>query len=224
MKNIHRIDGNIYITNDEEIKEDDWVVEITTSPRAPYIGKTFYPKNDGTVTEEVLKKYLLSVNYKDHYETIADKGNCSKIILTDNPDLIKDGVQAIDDEFLEWFVKNPSCEFVEVERETIIEYEPIGHAGGVYKYKIIIPKDEPKQETLEEVAKKYSESKSLNKTSHMIGFIAGAKWQQQQNKNLYSEVIDLLERSSSIYYEGCDLDINYESEKSKIINQLKQSI
>jgi len=33
-----------------------------------------------------------------------------KIILTTDSDLIKDGVQAIDDEFLEWFVKNPSCE------------------------------------------------------------------------------------------------------------------
>ena len=37
-----------------------------------------------------------------------------KIILTTDQDLIKDGVQAIDDEFLEWFVKNPSCEWVEL--------------------------------------------------------------------------------------------------------------
>jgi hypothetical protein len=40
-----------------------------------------------------------------------------KIILTTDPQLIADGVQAIDDEFLEWFVKNPSCERVEVENE-----------------------------------------------------------------------------------------------------------
>ena len=38
-----------------------------------------------------------------------------KIILTTDPDLIADGVQAIDDEFLKWFVKNPTCEFVEVD-------------------------------------------------------------------------------------------------------------
>jgi hypothetical protein len=37
-----------------------------------------------------------------------------KIILTTDQDLIKDGVQAIDDNFLEWFVKNPSCDEVEV--------------------------------------------------------------------------------------------------------------
>jgi hypothetical protein len=37
-----------------------------------------------------------------------------KIILTTDQDLIKDGVQAIDDEFLEWLVKNPTCEEVEI--------------------------------------------------------------------------------------------------------------
>lgn len=66
-----------------------------------------------------------------------------KIILTTDQDLIKDGVQAIDNEFLEWFVKNPSCEFVEVKK---------GFADGTawgynfLDYKIIIPKEEPKQE------------------------------------------------------------------------------
>jgi hypothetical protein len=58
-----------------------------------------------------------------------------KIILTTDQDLINDGVQAIDDEFLEWFVKNPSCEKVEVEK---------GYAFGIF-YKIIIPKEEVKQ-------------------------------------------------------------------------------
>jgi hypothetical protein len=67
-----------------------------------------------------------------------------KIILTTDPTLIADGVQAIDDEFLEWFVKNSSCEFVEVINEP---YE----AGNIYQnhwfdyYKIIIPQEEQKQ-------------------------------------------------------------------------------
>ena len=38
-----------------------------------------------------------------------------KIIFTTDEQLIRYGVQAIDDEFLEWFVKNPSCEEIEVE-------------------------------------------------------------------------------------------------------------
>lgn len=74
---------NLFITSDEEIKEGDWYLDTT-------INVAF--KND--------KIFLNGVGYK-------------KIILTTDQDLIKDGVQAIDDEFLEWFVKNPSCEEVE---------------------------------------------------------------------------------------------------------------
>jgi hypothetical protein len=69
----------------------------------------------------------------------------TKIILTTDQDLISDGVQAIDDEFLEWFVNNTSCEEVEVDRD---EREVGNHLGGVVTqygdYKIIIPKEEPK--------------------------------------------------------------------------------
>jgi hypothetical protein len=49
-----------------------------------------------------------------------------KIILTTDPNLIKEGVQAIDDEFLEWFVKNPSCEEVEVEK-TFVTNSGLGY-------------------------------------------------------------------------------------------------
>ena len=69
------------------------------------------------------------------------------IILTTDQDLIKDGVQAIDDDFLEWFVKNPSCEEVKV---TKIQYNPVFDEDDLsydgmtayYNYKIIIPKEE----------------------------------------------------------------------------------
>ena len=86
-----------------------------------------------------------------------------KIILTTNPDLIKDGVQPIPDEFLEWFIKNPNCEEVEVNQE----FNPKNMVYGINTnpYKIIIPKeepryimgfdpyDEPKQEALEDKLK-----------------------------------------------------------------------
>ena len=107
---------NIYITNDEEIKDGDWFL------------------TDDKRVEKCAPDWRAREWHK-------------KIILTTDQDLIKEGVQAIDDEFLEWFVKNQSCEEVEVE-------------GHIYKgqdeteYKIIIPKDEPKQETLEEAAER----------------------------------------------------------------------
>ena len=71
-----------------------------------------------------------------------------KIILTTDQDLIKDGVQAIDDYFLEWFVKNPSCERVEVVKDKIFtkynnQLDLLGSVNIIYK--IIIPKEETKQ-------------------------------------------------------------------------------
>ena len=74
-----------------------------------------------------------------------------KIILTTDQDLIKDGVQAIDDEFLEWFVKNPSCESVEIDKNW--NY-PLDKS---WEYKIIIPKEEAKQLTNLEIAIKLEE-------------------------------------------------------------------
>jgi hypothetical protein len=67
-----------------------------------------------------------------------------KIILTTDPTLIADGVQAIDDEFLEWFVKNPSYESVEVEKDQYID-KTISDTEVFTDYIIIIPKEEPKQ-------------------------------------------------------------------------------
>jgi len=115
-----------------------------------------------------------------------------KIILTTDQDLIIDGVQAIDDEFLQWFVKNPSCEFVKVE-----EFEPIyGHQNNSNSvlYKIIIPSVEPKQETLEEATEKvyishknndllYGHSEELQ-LAYKAGVVDGVKFQQERS---YSE-------------------------------------
>jgi hypothetical protein len=118
---------NTCITNSEEIKEGDW----------------YY----WTVTNSVQKAK------KDNLERLPKISDGShKIILTTDQDLIKDGVQAIDDEFLEWFVKNPSCEDVEVEKQMLCDYCGQEHCDNLrcrgYKdsvwYEIIIPREEPK--------------------------------------------------------------------------------
>ena len=110
--NLKTTKQNIYITNDEEIKEGDW----------------FYD-GDGELCK-----------YTSDY--VVNPNGCNdnkKIILTTDQDLIADGVQAIDDEFLEWFVKNPSCESVEVEKSTLLNTSRT--YLGVDKYKIIIQKE-----------------------------------------------------------------------------------
>jgi len=90
----------IYITNLEEIKEGDWLFANQGANKITDVKEGNYPY--GTLNSRGDKIYHSKL-WK------------SKIILTTDSDLIKDGVQSIDDEFLEWFVKNSSCEFIEVE-------------------------------------------------------------------------------------------------------------
>lgn len=166
---------NIYITDNSEIKEGDWVIT-----------------NNGLLAKVITELAWHFINSK-------------KIILTNDLDLIKDGVQPIDDEFLEWFVKNPSCQEVEV------EYGDDGNG-----YQPILPKEEPKKvlteediwskedidavtdyilkmknkETLEEVAERLTQDYNGNVSQKLIAktfMTVGAKWQKEQDKNKYSE-------------------------------------
>jgi len=164
-----KINQNIYITNDKEIKEGDW----------------YYNKVKKSVHKcDSKDNGMLRPNHCHIYD-------CKKIILTTDQDLIKDGVQSIDDEFLKWFVNNPSCESVEVENERVV-LDDVNYNFDVveYNYKIIIPKEEPKQETLEEAAEKWVFETNGHKWSNnddsagdnYSSFKEGAKWQQEQDK------------------------------------------
>jgi hypothetical protein len=122
-------------------------------------------------------------------EEEGDLTNWKKIILTTDQDLIADGVQAIDDEFLEWFVKNPSCEFVEWDKN-------YNRGNEKYYYKIIIPQEEPEkligekvmpldndnieeeEETLEEAADNWVRKPVIG--TKRESFIAGANWQAER--------------------------------------------
>ena len=109
---------HIYITNDGEIKEGEYQL---------------YNQLGNFDNDKVLKVERL----------LQNDGRRKKIILTTDQDLIQDGVQAIDDEFLEWFVKNPSCEFVKIK----VSEEPFNRTSDKYDfYETVIPKEEPKQE------------------------------------------------------------------------------
>ena len=111
---------NIYITNSEEIKEGDWCIDDRNT-----LNKIINVSDNG---------YLMFENGNSVKNT-----KCKKIILTTDQDLIKDGVQSIDDEFLEWFIKNPSCEKVEVEKAPYDGTKSIDKYWGG-EYKIIIPR------------------------------------------------------------------------------------
>ena len=114
---------NIYITNSEEIKDGNYAFD--------------------TRNNKVVKQHP---NQQNSVEDIqgGQIRYIFKIILTTDQDLIKDGVQAIDDEFLEWFIKNPSCEKVELGLEHYFDKNIDKSPFFPVRYKIIIPKEEPK--------------------------------------------------------------------------------
>jgi hypothetical protein len=180
MKNIHLVPTekpSILVRIYSDVERSNFNLKLNTE-----VNDSFkeYVNIYITNSEEIKEgDWAFAKNYK----------GCKKIILTTDQDLIANGVQEIDNEFLEWFVKNPSCESVEVK-------SLLSDNGNIfYGYKIIIPQEEPKQETLEEAAEKYAEGKSGNSTfrnTHIRDFIEGAKWQQERS---YSEkaVLKLLE-------------------------------
>jgi hypothetical protein len=128
---VKRNKQNIYITSNEEIKEGDWLFDLDI--------------------KRIVKADSLKVDTSKSYGCWYYK----KITLTTDQDLI--GVQAIDDKFLEWFVKNSSCEKVEVDYGFFTpsgrQVDPMGilqnHSQCVWKYKIIIPKEEQKQHLID---------------------------------------------------------------------------
>ena len=86
-KNIYKIGKKLFITSDEEIKEGDYVVQIN------------FEKTNTQVIKCETEFQTKIANSKD------GSFSKNKIILTTDSDLIQDGVQAIDAEFLEWFKK-----------------------------------------------------------------------------------------------------------------------
>ena len=93
-ENTYNINKHIYITSDEEIKDGEWHLHYYESK--PVISKSH--NGASKVINEKAKRF----GYK-------------KIILTTDDQLIKDGVQEIDDEFLEWFCsKNGQVDFVKI--------------------------------------------------------------------------------------------------------------
>jgi hypothetical protein len=188
-----RFAQNIYITNDEEIKEGDYVYSI----------------KQGYNIQKVPKGLVKSYQEVEHYK---------KIILTTDHDLINDGIQPIDDEFLEWFVKNPSCEDIEISYGLLKPFQS-NYAGYIKHLPDTDVLEEPKQEmpiingsygciietnkqeTLEESAERfYSEQSKAyedaiepifdNSRYLVAGFKEGAKFQA---KRMYSEAIEFAE-------------------------------
>ena len=231
-ENVH-----VYITNNEEIRDgvNQWYLDKVLNK----------PYNSG------------GAQYSSKQDVI---------ILTTDEFLIADGIQEIPNDFLEWFVNNPSCQYggyKDIAWDQIItlkeepkQYPIGGYAPGFYSCECITCKTEfmgdklaiqcepcaikttqeepkkdysglhlrhcyqgeykdgckygkddcpakplePKQETIEEAAEHHWKMQGLmaldesTKPYIIQDFTAGAKWQQEQDKNKFSEeeVIQIL--------------------------------
>ena len=109
---------NIYITNSEKPKEGEWFISGSLVHKATEILDC---DDDG----------MLEVHSNGYCNPLS---LVKKVILTTDLELQKDGVQAIDDEFLEWFVKNPSCEEIGVLANNMKNADYIEVAERLYKY------------------------------------------------------------------------------------------
>jgi hypothetical protein len=125
------INQNIYITSDSKFVRDEYIT-------------------DGI---EVMKATPKLVDAQG----LVDRRDWKKILMTTDPELINDGVHPIGEEFLKWFVENPTCIKVEVVYGL---FNPMGrqvdpndlgqnHSKCVWKYKIITTKEEQKQHLID---------------------------------------------------------------------------
>ena len=209
MKNLHSISTDKPSRLVLEIKNNNLFITTTYFKNDLMKHQNIYITSD----EEINFNNYITDGYrvwkwKDDSSLLGRK----KIILTTDEDLNKDGVQPIDDEFLEWFIKNPSCESVEVE-DTCLEVRVCDCAMNENclkpGYTIIIPQEEPiqelnlncfdcnkslqdctcmedtlnmKQETLEEAADNWVRQPIIG--TKRESFIAGYKLAQER---MYSE-------------------------------------
>jgi hypothetical protein len=195
---------HIYITFDEKPEDEDWYL-------------TF-------LNREVIGKPRRCEDSNYNFS------GCKKIILTTDQDLIKDGVQAIDDKFLEWFVKNPSCEWVEITKDKICqdkEFNYISH-WNIYKYKIVIPKEEPKQETTPTPIEKWVEE--MKGYKEITGFetpaelLAYEKGREHEEKTIVKFIQDWKGETNSVIGQLLADKVQAKNEKLKEENEMLKRV
>jgi hypothetical protein len=175
---------NIYITSDEEIKLGDYYIDFTTKGLMVESCKT---KDDGILV-----------------------GICGskKIILTTDPKLINDGIQEIDDEFLEWFVKNPNTTNIRVTLH--VGSLRCNHSKNTYTIDIPEP-EELKDKRLskdtkrKEIINYFSEKgygKFNGRSIPIVEYICFSKWLWETHKIWTSSEMDYSYSSTKIYYYG----------------------
>ena len=135
---------NIYITNDEEIREGDWYLGFETNyskePKERWVLYNCVSKPNGDYSE--------------------------KIILTTDQDLIKDGVQEIPEYFLiHYIVGNNPIEYVEI-KEHLESIDTMK-----INYELIIPKEEPKERLKKILGTKHTKQERMYSEKEVMSIL-----------------------------------------------------
>ena len=198
---------NTYITSDAEIKEGT-IVKIPCG-----VGKVKellwkYGNDNPSYLVEDLFTYKLRYGQKEGELQINSfkYEDVKKIILTTDQDLIKEGIQEIDEEFLEWFVDNASCEKVEIKhiiKEYVDEQDAYGY--DVNYYKIIIPKP-PKYFFREELSRILTTEEVMENRSNAYEFL-----------NFDEEIVEVVAEK----FKDLPMNISTSHAKQKAVELLK---
>jgi hypothetical protein len=210
MKNVHVTSTDL---PSRLFKDDNQVLNLNTHSVLKGIFTNGIGSNQHiyiTSNEEIKDCCVLSTHTNEVYFLKGYYGIQpinKKIILTTDQDLIKIGVQAIDDEFLEWFVKNPSCESVDINRDwgypkIIIPQEELKqeyvkctcansleYSNCGKKCERILDEQEPKQETIEEtyLNQLIDEANKEFTLDRKLAKDVAVKYANWQSKRMYSE-------------------------------------
>jgi hypothetical protein len=159
----HMMNQHIHITSDEKINEGDWCL----------YNKNHDSKNPSWV---VIKCGIIE------REEMHPESNgmlllwMIKIILTTDQDLINDGVHPINDEFLDWFVKNPNCERVLYRRLS----------SG---YKIIHPQEKPKNQMITKITRQLAKELEVDFNLLLEDFVEDSYQEHRRGSNFYTQSI-----------------------------------
>lgn len=206
---------------------------IYTCGSALYMNKLALEHNTNQniyiTSDEEIKEGDWLLNLNGIFKVKPNYINCNptykKIILTTDTDLIKDGVQSIDDEFLEWFVNNSSFEEIEVikmlQKRWGTDWQDLPNQtvgreiDGIYRYvhKTAIPKEdfndyhyketfESRQYYIPQVEPKQEEK--INELQGSVMNLSGAissSFSIQKEQKPYNEE-ELLAFGKSCFYKG----------------------
>ena len=142
----------------------DQIIYITTDEEI---------KEGDWVLEKAGRQYPIQWNGIDKLNR-----HCKKIILTTDP--LLDGVQAIDDEFLEWFTKNPTCENIPIIITTVSKESTYKTNIGFESWRKEEPSQDNRMYSEEEVLEILCKSHNAENTSIKANMFN--KWFEQFKK------------------------------------------